>query len=80
MLAVDGSVQEDMPTEPCRSWARRSRVIALVVLAVALAISWFTGILDQRLDQWVDPPKSEDSAFVITTYPKIDPPPNAGPS
>jgi len=39
-------------------------------LAYALAITWLTGILDQRLDEWVDPPKGEDSPFVVTTYPK----------
>lgn len=78
MHAVDGSVQQDTLTRPRRSWVRRSRFIALALLAVALTITWLTGVLDERLDQWVAPTKGEGSAFVITTYPKVDPPPNAG--
>jgi hypothetical protein len=80
MHAVDDSVQKDTLTERRRSWFGRTRFIALVVLAVALAIAWLTGILDQRLDEWVDPPKSAGSPFVITTYPKVDPPADATPA
>jgi hypothetical protein len=71
---MDESVQR---TKPHRPWARRSSFIALAVLAVALSVTWLTGIFDQQLDQWLDAPKVANSAFIITAYPKLDPPTNA---
>ena len=79
MHDADGSIQQHTPTKPHRFWTGRIRFIALAVFALALAIIWLTGIMDHLLNQWADLPNEQSAAFEITTYPRINPPPNAGP-